>query len=67
MIAKTKETQQSGLAVKGSILKLGLPVAVAIFLATRFYFVTEMLVFLIALTVLFAVATAVAILIMLVQ
>jgi hypothetical protein len=66
-IVNTKETRQGGSAAEVSILKLGLPAAGAIMLGTKFYFVSELLVLLAALAVLFSVVTGVAILFLLAQ
>jgi hypothetical protein len=50
-----------------SFLALGLSIAAAILLATRFYFVRELLIFLAALAVLFAVGTGAVLLLVLLQ
>jgi len=66
-IVNTKETRQGGWATELSILKLGLPAAGAIILGTKFYFVSEFLVVLAALAVLFSVVTGAAILFVITQ
>ena len=63
----TKETYRGGLPWKASFVTVGLSVAGAILLATRIYFVSELLVLLAVLAVLFAVGTCVLLLLILLQ
>jgi hypothetical protein len=62
-----KRIHRGGSSRKARFLTIGLPAAGAILFTTRFYFVSELLVSLAALAVLFSVGTGVLILVVLVQ
>jgi hypothetical protein len=67
MNVNAKGSHREGLSGKSSFLTFALSATGAILLATRFYFVSELLIVLAALAVLFLVGTGVAILFVLAQ
>jgi hypothetical protein len=67
MIVNTKEARQGGSSRKAPFLTVGLPAAGAILLATKIYFLSELLFFLAALAVLFAVGAGALLLCVLLQ
>jgi hypothetical protein len=67
MSAAAKEAYRDGVPGKTSFVVTGLSIAAAILLATRIYFVRELLVLLAALAVLFAIGTGAVILLVLLQ
>jgi hypothetical protein len=65
--AAAKEAYRNGMPGKTPFLVIGLSIAGAILLATRFYFVRELLVILAGLAVLFAIGTGALLLLVLLQ